>query len=318
MTMDDDSGSGGRSTPHGRTSVAIVGICGADEVRRCLTAVTAQVPAPPAEIVVAYDPRLTDMEQLEAEFPDVVWHANRGQETPLELAAVALGASTGDVVALTEDHCVPAPDWLQGLTGGLSPGRAAVGGVVEVEERADAVEWAFYFVDFFRYAPPVRPGPSRSLTVCNVAYRRKHLEAIRGAWSDFFHETAVNAALARRFGRLWITDRARVRMLRRVRLADALAERYAFGRLFGATRTRFMPGWRRWLYAALAPGLPVLLLGRMARKAARRGLRRRFARALPALVAMVLAWTLGEWLGYVTARRPEDLSAAPSRTATRS
>ena len=167
-----------------RLSVAIVGICGAAEIDACLAAVAAQRGVDPFEVVVAYDPRLCDVEQLAGRHSQVRWHANEGQETPLELAAVAIAASRGELVALTEDHCLPGSDWLASLVAEMVPGRAAVGGSVDVDATANSVEWAFYFVDFFRYAPPVESGPSPSLTVCNVAYRRADLDAVAATWAD--------------------------------------------------------------------------------------------------------------------------------------
>lgn len=316
--VDTEHGSsiGRRTRP--RLSVAIVGICGAEEIDDCLTAMAAQQDIEPFEVVVAYDPRLKGVAALADRHPAVRWHANEGQESPLELAAVAIAATTGEIVALTEDHCLPDPRWLANLVAEVGPGRGAVGGTIGVETVATSVEWAFYFVDFFRYAPPVTPGPSPSLTVCNVAYRREDLDAIGHVWADFFHETAVNQALADRFGALWLSAAPRVRMLRQVRFMAAIRERFAFGRLFGATRIQFMPGWKRWLYAAFSPGLPVLLMGRMIRRGIRPPLRARFLGAALPILAMVIAWTAGEWLGYFTAERPRDLSAAsPDRSSPR-
>jgi hypothetical protein len=207
---------------------------------------------------------------------------------------------------------MPSPHWVARLAAALPEDAPAVGGSVEVAEDATATDFAFYFVDFFRYAPPVAPGPSPTLTVCNVAYRRACLEAIAGRWRDFFHETAVNDALRERFGPLCLVADAPVRMRRHVRLGDALYERYAFGRLFGCTRLAFASPWRRALYTLGAPALPLLLLTRMAAKALPAPvLRGRFLRALPALTGMVLTWTWGEWLGYLTRRRPRRLTVAP-------
>jgi hypothetical protein len=239
---------------------------------------------------------------------------NEGQRTPLELAGRAVRESSGEIVLLSEDHCVPDPDWVASLLAALQPGRAAAGGCVAVEPGSTALDWAFYFVDFFRYAEPLAEGPSPSLTVCNVAYRRRDLESIAETWRDLFHETAVNEALRRRYGVLWLTPNARVTVYRHPRLRDALYERYAFGRLFGATRLGFVSRARRLVYTVLAPSLPVLLLGRMARKAlVSSDLRRPFLRAFGHLKLLVLAWSWGEWLGYLTRRRPRDLTVAPNR-----
>lgn len=293
-------------------TVAVVGICGPGHLERCLDALAAQEQAPPFETVVVYDPHLRGVPALAARYPGVRFVSNQGQRTPLELAARAVKESTGELVLLTEDHCIPRPDWVRRLVEAQRPDRAAVGGVVETHPDASALDWAFYYVDFFRYMRPVAEGPSPSLTVCNVAYRRAHLERVAPLWSEIFHETAINDALRQRFGPLWLHPAAEVRMRRTVRFTDAVYERYAFGRLFGCTRLQFAGPGRRLYYAVLAPALPLLLMGRMARKALRRAdAFRRFVRALPALTAMVLAWSWGEWLGYLTRRRPASLVVAP-------
>lgn len=293
-------------------SVAVVAICGVSALRGCLDALGAQQGAPAFEIVVVYDPHLPEVPALAGAYPQIRLVANAGQRTPLELASRAIRESRGEIVLLTEDHCVPDPDWVASLLGAMAPGRAAVGGSVAVREASGGLPWAFYFVDFFRYAPPLRQGPSPSLTVCNVAYRRCDLEACDGLWQRIFHETAVNDALRRRGGALWLTPEARVTMHRQPRLGAALYERYAFGRLFGATRLEFVARSKGLVYTVAAPVLPLLLLGRMARKALpSRILRGPFLRSLVPLVLLVLAWSWGEWLGYLTRRRPRDLTVAP-------
>ncbi len=305
-----------RPAPQPKVSVALVGICGATHLARCLEALRSQRDAPPFDIVVAYDPALGGIAELATRYPEARLVSNEGQRTPLELASRAIAESRGEIVLLSEDHCIPAEDWVAELSAAVQHHAAATGGSVDVVPGATATDWAFYFVDFFRYAPPLREGESPTLTVCNVGYRRSALEAIAQTWSStFFHETAVNDALRRRFGPLWLTPRARVTMDRRVTLGGALYERYAFGRLFGCTRLEFASAGMRAAYTLLAPLLPLLLMARMAARALPAArLRAPFLRALPVLGCLVVSWSLGEWLGYLTRRRPARLTVAPERT----
>lgn len=307
-----------------RVSVAIVSICSAAHTERCLRAVLRQQGAPPFEVVVAYDPHIPEMAALAERFSDVRFVANAGQRTPLELASRALQAASGGLVLLTEDHCVPAPDWVREMVSSQRPGRAVVGGRVEIGAGASATatptatDWAFYFVDFFRYAGPVSEGPAPSLTVCNASYKRDELAEVRDAWGDSFHETAIHERLRGRFGSLWLCPRSSVTMERHVALRDALFERYAFGRLFGCTRVAYVSRGRRLYYALLSPLLPLLLMGRMAAKALQSAtLVRGFLRSIVPLTGMVLCWSWGEWLGYVTGRPPHSLVVAPEIRAAR-
>ncbi len=299
--------------PGPSVTVAIVAICSAEHVERCLAALNAQVGAPPFEVVVVFDPHIDGMPALRARYPGVRMVANAGQRSPLELAARAVRESASDIVLLTEDHCIPSLHWVARLCAAVQlPGRAAAGGTVLTEPGVSGLDWAFYYVDFYRYGRGATAGPASSLTVCNVAYLRRLLDAIAPLWSSIFHETAINEALRSRFGDLWLITDAPVRMRRRVRFADATRERYAFGRLFGCTRLEFAGRRRRWAYVLLSPALPLLLLGRMAARAARtRPTSREFFRGLPALTVLVVAWSWGEWLGYLTRRRPRSLVVAP-------
>lgn len=301
-----------------RVSVGVVAICGARHLERCLSALDEQVGAPDFDVVVVHDPRLAGIGEI-ADRHGARAVSNRGQRTPLELASRAARECRGEVIVLTEDHCRPRPDWLRRLCAALEDAPSAVGGSVETDAGAGRLDWAFYFVDFFRYMKPVPPGRSPTLTVCNVAYRAEQLEAVRSVWEELFHETAVHAALRSRFGPLTLVPEAEVRTRRSVGLADALRERYAFGRLFGCTRLRYLGPGGRAAYAVLAPGLPALLLGRMARRAAASSAAvRDFLRAFPPLVALVLAWSWGEWLGYVTGRRAASETVAPESVTPRS
>jgi hypothetical protein len=172
--------------------------------------------------------------------------------------------------------------------------------------------WAFCFVDFFRYMNPIAEGPAPTLSVCNVAYRADDLRSIAEKWQDGFHETVIHDALRDARGPLWLTPRVQVYVRRDVRFGDAVYERYAFGRLFGATRIAHEPASRRLYFAAVAPALPAVLMSRMISKAKQdKALMGEFMRALPAILTMVLAWSWGEWLGYVTGRRPRRITTAP-------
>lgn len=292
-------------------TVAVVGICGAPQLDRCLSALRRQEGAPAFNIIVVYDPHLKDVPSLGGKYPDVRLIANEGQRSPLELASTAIRESNGDLILLTEDHCEPDRSWVKTLVEAQEQRYAAVGGVVETDAKS-AVDFAFYLVDFFRYGGKVSEGASPSLTVCNVSYRRAYLEEIRSIWQEFFHETAVNDALRRRFGPLWLTPSARVVMRRHVTFVDSLRERYAFGRLFGATRIKFASRGRVLCYKLFAPALPIVILGRITHKILKSpSALTAFLRALPALTSMILAWSWGEWLGYLTERRSSWLIVAP-------
>jgi hypothetical protein len=48
-----------------------------------------------------------------------------------------------------------------------------------------------------------------------------------------------------------------------------------------------------------------------AKAALNRQARGKFVKSFPPLVTMIAAWSWGEWLGYVTSKRPRRITTAP-------
>jgi hypothetical protein len=282
--------------PQRTVTVVVVAICSIQNIERTLTALRAQRDAPTFDVVVAADPDLGSLHDLRKNypFPEVVFLSRSGCRTPIELATLGLEAAQGERILLTEDSCLPHPNWARSLAMTPWEGRGAVGGVIEPGDAASSAMWAFYYVDFFRYMSPAPSGGSPTLSVCNVAYHRSHLEATYDLWRNGFLETEIHDALRERFGPLEICADAEVTVRRNVRFSDAVYERYAFGRLFGSARVANAGGGRRAYFSVLAPALPILLMGRMTAKAVSNpAARGPFVKALPSLLTMVGAWSWG-------------------------
>jgi hypothetical protein len=112
-----------------------------------------------------------------------------------ELRGAALGHVTGDVVAITEDHCVVAPDWVEAILRAHRehPEAAAIGGAVENGATDRAMDWAGYFVANAHAMAPLRER-DRLPGQANVSYKRWALpEAVPPGG---FHELDHNQALA--------------------------------------------------------------------------------------------------------------------------
>jgi hypothetical protein len=101
-------------------------------------------------------------------------------------------------------------------------------------------------------------------------------------------------------------------MSRRVGFSGAVKECYGQGRLFASKRVEFAGTRQRIAYMVLGSALPAVLLLRRAQAAFKRpDTRSRFLGALAPMIAMVLAWSWGEWMGYLTGRPARRLELAP-------
>jgi hypothetical protein len=139
----------------------------------------------------------------------------------------------------------------------------------------------------------------------NIAYRREALLGVRAAWKDGYQEPTVHAALRSAGESLRLDPRPVVEQRRRgLRFLPLLAERWHWGRLFGAIRAAELGAAHRLAFAAACPLLPLLLWGRHLRdRLSRRRLLGVFARATPAMLCLLVAWSFGEGVGYLTRRR---------------
>ncbi len=295
-------------------TVVVVTLGGKDYVVRCLRALSQQVDIPSLEIIVPCDSRLGGLWALRKEFPEAhVLYVER-HRTYAELRALGVQKARGAIVALTEDHCIPDPDWCSRILEAHAGPHAAVGGAVEKGQPDTLLNWAVYLCDFSRYMNPVPEGPASYLTDCNVSYKQAALSSVAQVWIDEFHETSVNWALQARGESLWLSPRIIVHQQRSLRFGSAVWERYAFGRLFASTRVTATTLLRRALYAGSSFLLPPLLLGRVAGNVFRK--RRcvaEFFRTLPALMFMTTIWAWGEFVGYLTGRPGKYLMPARRR-----
>jgi glycosyltransferase involved in cell wall biosynthesis len=285
-----------------RLSVIVVILAGREYLVRCLDALAEQT-LTPAEIIVPHDDQLENVAELRARFPSVRFEHRPGNRTYAQLRAAGFHEAVGEIVALTEDHCSPDPDWCATIVELHDSDFAAVGGSVDKSGHDTALNWATYLSDFGRYMNPVKDGPAGYLTDCNVSYKRASLNATAALWQDEFHETTVNWALQEAGKQLLLSPRVIVRQQRSLTLGYALRERFEFGRLFASTRVAAAGPQARLTYTAASALLPAVLIGRVLKNVLQK--RRAIgqcARAFPALLLINIVWSAGEFVGYITGK----------------
>ena len=303
------------SRPAPSLSVIVTVVDAGDTLRRCLRALRAQRAAPPIEIVVPYDDTIREVGELRIEFPEVrflplgpiatrrsvVTEAGRHELYDRRRSA-GLEAATGALVAMLEDRGAPREDWAEAIVRlHATLPHAAIGGAI-VNAGDCLLAWAVFFCDFGRYQPPFPAGPAEYLSDTNISYKRRALEATRELWRERYHETTVHRALAVRGETLFLTAEMVVEQRRGVlRLGSLLAERFHWGRLFAHVRARELSTVRRIALAVLSPALPILLFARLLRsQLAKRASPTRFLLAAPVTAALLVTWSAGEAVGYLT------------------
>lgn len=274
----------------------------AERLLQVLDALAAQRDAPEHEVIVADRRDDGTMREAVKRFPRVrVLRCPPDTSLPA-LRAAALAQARGRWIAVTEDHCIPPPDWLAAMARvrDAAPGAVAVGGAVENGVADTAFDRATFLCEYAALLTPVHDGPSPGLPGMNVAYDRAALGAVSPAQlGEGFWETTLHPAL-RASGRALISSNAiRIVHAKRFGLALFIRQRYLYSRHFAGTRFARGAILRRAVACAACVVLPALVLTRIVRHVRAKGRRdARLAGALPWLALFALIWAWGEAVGY--------------------
>src|SRR5947209_17867349 len=146
------------------------------EARDCLDSLHDQVREQGGEIVLAHRGDGFDAD-LARTYPLVTSVVAPGRSAN-ELRGIAFEHVRGEIVAITEDHCVVAPDWCRRHVEAhrRRPHAAAVGGAVENGACDHAIDWAAFFMANASAMLPLDDGPAKSIAAqANVSYKRRFL-----------------------------------------------------------------------------------------------------------------------------------------------
>lgn len=203
------------------------------------------------------------------------------------IRARAVREASAPIVAFSEDHCFPDPDWAEALLAAHAEPHAAIGPAVCNANPETATSWADLHLGYGRWLAPGRRGVVDMLPGHNSSYKRDVLLGY-GAELDRLMEaeTVLFWDLRRRGHTLLFEPGARVAHTNFAHPTVFLDVQWHLGRVFGATRAA---GWsvpRRVAYAIAAPAIPLIRLGHTVRAAIANGTPlRSLLRATPVLVA---------------------------------
>jgi len=214
--------------------------------------------------------------------------------------AAGVRHAAAPLVVLAEDHCFPEPGWAQALLDAHRDDWAAVGPGVRNANPATAVSWADFLIGYGPWMLPAERAEAAFLPGHNCSYKKAELLAYGDRLDALLEaETLLHWDLRRRGRRLLLEPAAVVRHANFSLWRSWLPIQYFAGRLFGGTRAADMPAWKRAVYVAGAPLIPLVRLARIAGHARRARALGRFVRTLPALVVGLALDGVGQFVGYL-------------------
>ena len=280
-------------------SVVIASKVGSPFIEQCLESIRSEVAEVGAEAIVITSGRATYTAQLAAQFP---W-ARIVQAPELEhvpaLRRRGVEEATGELVAIIEEHCSAASDWLrQALAAHAKGNYGAVGGAISDYNYDRLRDWVVYFCEYNGSLPPAPDGETYELNDASIAYRRSLLLAHRHLLDDGYWPMTLHPTL-RAEGITFLSAPEMVVYHRGpFDFGYYLTQRFLFSRAFAGVRARTQSLSWRLAYLLTAPIIPVMLLGRMTARVVEKRLRvRQFLRALPLTIPALVVLVAGEWVG---------------------
>ncbi|MBI5396308.1 MAG: Gfo/Idh/MocA family oxidoreductase [Verrucomicrobia bacterium] len=216
--------------------------------------------------------------------------------------AAGIRRARAPLVALTEDHSFPAPNWAERLIAAHRQPWAAVGPAFRNANPDSLVSWADFYIAYGKWAEPAAGGVADFLPGHNSCYKREVLLACGDRLEELLDaETVLHWDLKRRGLELWLEAGTYTEHMNFGLWRSWLPAQFYAGRVFAAQRASGWPVGRRALFAAASPLIPFVRLARV-----RRFIRRAaFARAFR-LRVLGVAWIgllldgVGQMLGYAS------------------
>ena len=271
-------------------------------------------PAPFEVIVAAARDRIDPVLAPEG----VRWLAAEPGAGVPRLRRLGLDAARAPVVAFTEDSCRLGPGWVEAwLQAFRDPLVPAATGPVAPAMGDSALDWAVFFCEYAPFLPSGREGvgPPDRLAGNNFAIRHDLRDALDRAE---VHETEVLRAASASSGGLALVSPARADHVRRYGWREAFGDRFRFGLEYGRLRAGRLPTRVRPVGLVVGPAVLAVQAARLvAVVLGRPTYLGPFARALPLTLALLSAWSAGEWLGWASAAIRPRTSCRRRGTAAR-
>jgi len=280
-------------------SVVIAATTSLAEARACLETIARQSDGRPVEILVTHSNGTPPADWVR-DYPGVTFLSlPPGAPLPRHLG-VAVARAAGEIIAVTEGTCEIGDGWVGAILENHQSPHPVVGGAVEPRDLRTPVDWAAYFSEYGQFMLPLAAGQTAEVPGNNLSLKRWALAHGRQFVDGEFWKTLWCRHLQAEGHRLYAAPSPVVYYRKSFRFWPFLARRVHHGRCFAGMRVAQISFARRVLHLLTTPGLPVLFCARVFRAVLpKRRYRGQFFASVPIIVLATIAWTIGEFVGYL-------------------
>jgi hypothetical protein len=282
-------------------SVIIASGAGGDFLFRCLASLREQVAKGGGEIIVVDRQGGATRQRIAREFPEVLVIAAPTGRRPTvpQMRRIGVEAARGEIVAILEEHCTAPSHWFETIVTSLARADAAIGGPIRDSAFDRLRDWCVYFSEYHNFLPSWKDGERLMLNGANIAYWRTKLLHHRDVLDSGYWEVVVHSRLARD-GEFRAVDAMGVHHTGPFDYGYYLHQRYLLSRVWGGTQKDRVSVARRAMHVLAGPIFPLFLFARVTHRVLEQNRHvGRYLATLPLLIPVWVAYTWGEWLGYL-------------------
>lgn len=287
--------------PRPSVSVVLATLAGWPEVEPVVRTLAGQADEVGGEVVVA-DGSAATLPPGAVPPPRVSWMSLPGAGI-FDLRRAALQRARGDVVVVTEDHCLAPPGWCARIVDlhARYPDADIIQGRVENASRERVIDWAAFLVNQSAHVPPIDwSEATRQIGIVGVSITRPTVEALLAAYPADPPDLIPTPALRAAGLRVRIDESLGVEHRQSDTWLGHAGLHFHNARAIAGRRRSAMTG-RDWVRLVAAPMLVPYRASRVVARCLRKDLPRGVAlRAAPGVVWLYAWKSAGEWTGYLT------------------
>ena len=282
-------------------SVVIASVNGLPEIDECLSALERQKGEFDYEVVVANRCKDVTADYIGSRFPHVKLLDLAHNLGIPELRAIAMTEAKGDIIVVTEDHCIAPDNWLQEIVKAHKLEYMVVGGAVENGKTDRIIDWSVFLCEYSSCMLPVKAGEVSAVPGNNAAYKRAALDMVGDDIKRYFWESFLHEELARKGVKFLSVPSIVIVHKKEFGFFYFLSQRFHYSRSFAGMRRAILPPAKRFYYLMASPLLPLLMAIRVTRAVILEKKRhyKEFFFSLPSLSIFFISYAMGEFAGYL-------------------
>ena len=284
-------------------STIIASVNGQPMIEDCLASLEHQRENPDSEVIVVDVLGEETASLVREKFPWVKLLSFDERLSIPELRAIGLDHSSGDIVAIIEDHCVMEEHWCERIVEAhrLHPECIAVGGAVENGSPERLVDWAVFFCEYSYYMLPLPRGVVAGIPGNNVSYKRRAFEGLddpEETLKQGFWETTLHGKLQAIGEKFLLEPDILVYHKKYFGIRYFISQRYHYSRYYAGMIHGRASLPKRVFRGVASLAIPPLIIGRIVSHVVHK--RRHLGKlilAAPLLALFTTVWAVGESAG---------------------